>query len=167
MDTLPCFAWKTWTVVVGAAAVVGCTPFGNEVDSVRGGGAGGSTSAETGQSGSSTGTSSSGVGGSACAPVDDGNPLHGRRLRPRGTDQQTRGARAPCTIGGTVCDGLGACGAPECAGTLGFAAAASSGVGAGPISVKAVDLNGDGRQDLVTANASSNNVSVLLAPCAP
>src|SRR5262249_36347335 len=35
-------------------------------------------------------------------------------------------------------------------------------VGTAPISVAVVDFNGDGKQDLATANRDSNNVSVLL-----
>src|SRR5439155_655311 len=40
-------------------------------------------------------------------------------------------------------------------------------VGAGPFSVALADLNGDGRPDIVTANQSSNVVSVLLNTTAP
>jgi subtilisin-like proprotein convertase family protein len=40
------------------------------------------------------------------------------------------------------------------------------GVGTGPNALVAGDFNGDGRKDLATANASSNNVSVLLGTCA-
>ena len=43
-----------------------------------------------------------------------------------------------------------------------FAAPIFSPAGAGPFSVAAADLNGDGRADLVTANWASHDVSVLL-----
>ncbi|MBC7387837.1 MAG: VCBS repeat-containing protein [Opitutaceae bacterium] len=43
-----------------------------------------------------------------------------------------------------------------------FAAAISNPLGTSPISVSLGDFNGDGKQDLVTANNSSNNVSVEL-----
>jgi subtilisin-like proprotein convertase family protein len=40
------------------------------------------------------------------------------------------------------------------------------GVGTGPNALISGDFNGDGRPDLATANASSNNISVLLSTCA-
>ena len=43
-----------------------------------------------------------------------------------------------------------------------FAAPASFSTGSGPYDLASDDLNGDGTSDLVVANASSNNVSVLL-----
>ena len=43
-----------------------------------------------------------------------------------------------------------------------FTAAASPATGSGPYSVAVGDFNGDGRQDLATANSSANTVSVLL-----
>ena len=43
-----------------------------------------------------------------------------------------------------------------------FAAATNFGVGDLPQSVSVSDFNGDGNQDLVTANTSSDDVSILL-----
>ncbi|MGO9450712.1 MAG: FG-GAP-like repeat-containing protein [Candidatus Binataceae bacterium] len=43
-----------------------------------------------------------------------------------------------------------------------FAAQQTFAVGATPFSVKAVDLNGDGKPDLIVANSGGNTVSVLL-----
>ncbi len=43
-----------------------------------------------------------------------------------------------------------------------FASQATFQVGSNPVSVKAVDLNNDGKPDLIIANQNSNNVSVLL-----
>jgi hypothetical protein len=48
-----------------------------------------------------------------------------------------------------------------------FAPAASFGVGSSPVSVAAVDVNGDGRPDLIVANSGANTVSVLLNQTAP
>lgn len=49
--------------------------------------------------------------------------------------------------------------------TPSFAAARNFGAGVTPLSVTAGDFNADGRLDLATANAFSNNVSVLLNTC--
>ncbi len=46
-------------------------------------------------------------------------------------------------------------------GSGGFAPASSPGVGNGPVSVVAVDINGDGKVDLISANQSANTLSVL------
>jgi hypothetical protein len=43
----------------------------------------------------------------------------------------------------------------------------NSGVGTNPFSVAVGDFNGDGKQDLATANLTSRNVSVLLRECPP
>src|SRR5438034_809369 len=47
-------------------------------------------------------------------------------------------------------------------GSAGFAPATNAGVGTSPFSVALGDFNGDGKQDLATANFTSNNVSILL-----
>ena len=69
----------------------------------------------------------------------------------------------------TFAPGLGGVGGPGCfdgpdgeSGTLELGAAQSFGVGNSPDSVAVADLNGDGDLDLVTANWSSDTVSVLL-----
>ena len=46
-----------------------------------------------------------------------------------------------------------------------FGAATNFGAGSAPRSVAVGDFNGDGKQDLATANQNSNNVSVLLRQC--
>jgi hypothetical protein len=51
--------------------------------------------------------------------------------------------------------------------SVGFAALQTFAVGSNPASVASVDLNGDGRPDLIVANNGSNNVSVLLNTTAP
>jgi hypothetical protein len=51
--------------------------------------------------------------------------------------------------------------------TPSFAAQQTFGAGSVPQAVVAADLNGDGRPDLIVANLSSNNVSVLLNTTAP
>jgi peptidoglycan hydrolase-like amidase len=43
-----------------------------------------------------------------------------------------------------------------------FSTATNFSAGTAPISIVSADFNGDGKMDLVTANANSNNVSVLL-----
>ena len=48
-----------------------------------------------------------------------------------------------------------------------FAAQQTFATGSIPLSVTAADLNGDGKPDLIVANASSNTVSVLLNTTAP
>jgi hypothetical protein len=48
-----------------------------------------------------------------------------------------------------------------------FAAQQTFATGAGPISIIAADINGDGKPDLVVANNGSNTVSVLLNTTAP
>jgi hypothetical protein len=53
------------------------------------------------------------------------------------------------------------------AGTVSFSAQQAFGTGSGPRSVAVADLNGDGRPDLVVANAAGNSVSVLLNTTAP
>src|SRR3989442_11764090 len=45
---------------------------------------------------------------------------------------------------------------------LGFPGQKDNLTGAQPVAVAAIDLNGDGRVDLVTANSGSSDVSVLL-----
>ncbi|MFL6276235.1 MAG: FG-GAP-like repeat-containing protein [Blastocatellia bacterium] len=47
-------------------------------------------------------------------------------------------------------------------GSGGFSSATNFMVGAGPVSIAVGDFNGDGKQDLVTANAFPNSMSVLL-----
>ena len=56
---------------------------------------------------------------------------------------------------------LNTCNASPCGGTS-FGAASNFGVGTRPESIAIGDLNGDGKPDLVTANNSSNNITVLL-----
>jgi trimeric autotransporter adhesin len=51
--------------------------------------------------------------------------------------------------------------------TMSFAAQQTFGVGSGPISVTASDLDGDGKPDLIVANAQASNVSVLLNTTTP
>src|SRR5260370_32808494 len=51
--------------------------------------------------------------------------------------------------------------------TPSFAAQQTFGAGSRPQAVVAADLNGDGIPDLIVANLSSNNVSVLLNSTAP
>ena len=51
--------------------------------------------------------------------------------------------------------------------TPSFAAQQTFATGSGPDSVTAADVNGDGRPDLLVANASSGTVSVLLNTTAP
>src|SRR4029450_1333798 len=46
---------------------------------------------------------------------------------------------------------------------LSLAAPVSYTVGTNPMAVATADFNGDGRSDVVTANATGNNVSVLLS----
>src|SRR5207249_9624125 len=48
-----------------------------------------------------------------------------------------------------------------------FSAPTNFGTGNRPYSVAVGDINDDGKQDLVTANQYSNNVSILLRNCAP
>jgi len=52
-------------------------------------------------------------------------------------------------------------------GSGGFTPAAGSpvSVGSGPLSVVVGDFNGDGKQDLATANATANNLTILLNQC--
>ncbi|MBL8207217.1 MAG: VCBS repeat-containing protein [Blastocatellia bacterium] len=54
-------------------------------------------------------------------------------------------------------------------GSGGFTPAAGSpvSVGSGPLSVAVGDFNGDGKQDLATANANANNLTILLNQCVP
>ena len=52
--------------------------------------------------------------------------------------------------------------AAGCGGTSGLGSLANSAAGTAPKSVAVGDLNGDGNQDLVTANSGSANVSVLI-----
>src|SRR5207302_4496651 len=51
-------------------------------------------------------------------------------------------------------------------GTGSFSAATNFAVGSSPNSVAVGDFNGDGKQDLATANSGLANVSVLLRQCA-
>src|SRR3954465_6031040 len=46
---------------------------------------------------------------------------------------------------------------------LSFAAPLSYAAGTNPVAVATGDVNGDGRSDVVTANPTTNNVSVLLS----
>src|SRR6185369_7655530 len=48
-----------------------------------------------------------------------------------------------------------------------FSGPTNFGVGSSPLSVAVADVNGDGRPDLLVANFSDNNVSVLLNTTAP
>src|SRR5207244_9308156 len=52
-------------------------------------------------------------------------------------------------------------------GTGSFAAATNFAVGTLPLAVAVGDFTGDGKQDVVTANHDSNDVSVLLRQCTP
>ncbi len=66
-----------------------------------------------------------------------------------------------------VCNGgascvAGTCVAPPCPGGLGLPGPRLLPTGSAPRFVVAVDLNGDGKPDLVVANGTSNTVSVLL-----
>ena len=51
--------------------------------------------------------------------------------------------------------------------TPSFAAQQTFATGAGPYSVTAADVNGDGKPDLIVANSNDNTVSVLLNTTAP
>ncbi|GAA0721147.1 hypothetical protein GCM10009105_31210 [Dokdonella soli] len=53
------------------------------------------------------------------------------------------------------------------AATPSFAAQRLFAVGSGPVAVTAADVNGDGKPDLIVANANDNTVSVLLNTTAP
>lgn len=53
------------------------------------------------------------------------------------------------------------------AATASFALAASPAVGTVPRGIESADFNGDGKPDLATANASSNNVSILFNTSTP
>ena len=75
-----------------------------------------------------------------------------RRWPPRPARRQQRLQQR---VGAAEHDGAGAA-APS------FAAATNFAAGSGPVSVAAADVNGDGRPDLLVANSSSSNVSVLL-----
>ena len=53
------------------------------------------------------------------------------------------------------------------AATPSFAAQQTFATGSDPISVTAADVNGDGKPDLIVANANDNTVSVLLNTTLP
>lgn len=56
---------------------------------------------------------------------------------------------------------------PPGAASPSFAAQQTFATGTNPVSVTAIDVNGDGRPDLIVANTNSNTVSVLLNTTAP
>jgi len=62
-----------------------------------------------------------------------------------------------------VCNGLGACSAPACTGTLGLPGVPTPRVAGDPIALAAADLSGDGKIDLAVVNSSFGSVSVLIA----
>ncbi|CAF2243051.1 unnamed protein product, partial [Rotaria magnacalcarata] len=47
-------------------------------------------------------------------------------------------------------------------GTGTFAAQTTYSTGIGPVEAAAVDVNGDGKPDIIVANSNSNNIGVLL-----
>jgi hypothetical protein len=125
-------------------------------------GAGGGGGADTT---SSAATTSGGTGGSACVPVDDGNACTVDVCENGVAVNKPVPAGNPCSIGGTMCDGMGACVATPCNGTFGFALPPAGGpqtlVGFGAYASVATDLNGDGKPDLAVVNYQDSNVSVL------
>ncbi len=146
--------------IVGTVAITalggGCSS--DPGSATGGGGTGESSSTAT----SGSGTGGSGTGGTACAPVDDQNPCTDDVCNNGGPKSKPVAAGTPCSMGGTYCDGMGACVAPVC---LGLSKAPSPSVDS-PTFVAAADLNGDGKPDLVTANfgpnGSAGSVSMLL-----
>lgn len=70
------------------------------------------------------------------------------------------GTAVSCPMGASCRDG--ACVAPRCTGELGFPGPAPIGVHTHPVFILSSDLDGDGTPDLVTANQTSDDISVLL-----
>jgi hypothetical protein len=143
-------------------AIGGCGGEATGTTSSSGGTGGDGTTSSSGGTGGDGTTASSGGSGGACVPVDDGNPCTADVCENGVATSKPTPAGSVCSIGGTECDGAGACVAAACTGTLAFTAAASPSAGKGPISVTAADVDADGKTDLVVANWIGSNVSVLL-----
>ena len=97
------------------------------------GGSGGATASSSSSSASGTGgtggatssasSSASGTGGSMCSPVDDSNPCTDDLCENGVPVNKPTAAGSVCSVGGTLCDGKGACvaclAATDCPGTDG------------------------------------------------
>src|SRR5690242_18216939 len=87
------------------ACSLGCA----SIEMVGTGGAGGTGGAPATMSSSSSTEGSGGAGGVPCVPIDDNNPCTDDLCNNGLPVHPPTPAGAPCSMGGSLCDGMGVC----------------------------------------------------------